>query len=67
MFYKKRCFRILFFLPLKSLDLSVVAGTGSKPPLLHGLQRQIRFIPNQIPQTTPRFSIASAVYSEQEG
>lgn len=44
-----------------------VYGTGSSPPLLHGLQRRIRQVPSAMPRRTPYFWIACAVYSEQVG
>ena len=42
-------------------------GTGSKPPLLHGLHLIILFIPKKLPFNAPYLSIACFVYSEQVG
>jgi hypothetical protein len=48
--------RIIFFL-----------GTGSYPCVPQGLQRAMRFEPNQIPLITPHSRMASMAYCEHEG
>lgn len=42
-------------------------GTGSYPPLLHGLHRSILFIDKYEPFMNPKFSRASIAYSEHVG
>src|ERR1700751_6500035 len=49
----------LHFVPL--------AGTGSYPELPQGWQRNIRLMPNHVPNIRPWTSIASTKYSEQVG
>jgi hypothetical protein len=51
-------------------DYPVVAlfhFTGSWPPLQNGWQRNIRFMPIQVPFSAPYFSTACFVYSEHVG
>lgn len=42
-------------------------GTGSYPCVPQGWQREIRFVPSQIPLNTPHSWIASIVYCEHDG
>jgi len=42
-------------------------GTGSYPPLLQGLQRNMRKTLNHVPRNKPYFAYASQAYCEQVG
>ncbi len=50
-----------------SQSTSHAHGTGSYPPVQKGWQRKRRFVPNQIPDSTPYLATAWYVYSEHEG
>jgi hypothetical protein len=54
-------------LTLALRDYPVFQGTGSYPPLHHGLQRKMRQILNRMPRKKPCLVNASHAYWEQVG